>query len=217
MNDPFDDMTPGADAYEMDEDDAGQDSAALEAAMAEIAALKEQMLRVAADAENGKRRAEREANDARAFAIQKFARDLMGVADNLSRALQHAPRDDVDPAVKNLVVGLDMTEKALRDAFERNGLKKLDPVRGEKFDPSFHQAMMEQPADDVAAGGVLQVMQTGYELMGRLIRPAMVIVAAKGSGGSIPSPATDEISPTDAAGAYASPEGPSGEAVDTKA
>ena len=90
MNDPFDDMTPGAEAYEMDEEDAGQDSAALEAAMAEIAALKEQMLRVAADAENAKRRAEREANDARAFAIQKFARDLMGVADNLSRALQHA-------------------------------------------------------------------------------------------------------------------------------
>ena len=99
MNDPLDDMTPGADAYETDEDDAAQDSAALEAAMAEIAALKEQMLRVAADAENAKRRAERDANDARAFAIQKFARDLMGVADNLSRALQHAPRDDADPAV----------------------------------------------------------------------------------------------------------------------
>jgi molecular chaperone GrpE len=218
MNDPFDDMTPGADAYEMDEDDAAQDSAALEAAMAEITALKEQMLRVAADAENAKRRAEREANDARAFAIQKFARDLMGVADNLSRALQHAPRDDADPAVKNLVVGLDMTEKALLDAFERNGLKQLDPARGEKFDPSFHQAMMEQPAEDVAAGGVLQVMQTGYELMGRLIRPAMVVVAAKGSGAAVSAAASpDSASPTDAAGAYASPEGPSGEALDTKA
>jgi molecular chaperone GrpE len=215
MNDPFDDMTPGADAYEMDEEDSGQDSAALDLAMAELATLKEQMLRVAAEAENAKRRAEREANDARAFAIQKFARDLMGVADNLSGALQHAPREDVDPAVKNLVVGLDMTEKALRDAFERNGLKQLDPARGEKFDPSFHQAMMEQPADDVVAGGVIQVMQTGYELMGRLIRPAMVVVAAKGSGGAAPS--ADPTAPTDASGAYAAPEGPSGEAVDTKA
>jgi molecular chaperone GrpE len=214
MNDPFDDMTPGADAYEIDEDDAAQDSAALEAAVAEIAALKEQMLRVAADAENAKRRAEREANDARAFAIQKFARDLMGVADNLSRALQHAPRDDADPAVKNLVVGLEMTEKALADAFDRNGLQNINPLRGEKFTPSFHQAMMEQPADDVNAGGVLQVMQTGYELMGRLLRPAMVVVAAKGSGANADGPS---VAGTDAAGAYASPEGPSGEAVDTKA
>ena len=217
MNDPLDDMTPGGDAYETDEDDAAQDSAALEAAMAEIAALKEQVLRVAADAENAKRRAEREANDARAFAIQKFARDLMGVADNLSRALQHAPREDADPAVKNLVVGLEMTEKALADAFDRNGMQKVNPLRGEKFDPSFHQAMMEQPADDVNAGGVLQVMQTGYELMGRLLRPAMVIVAAKGSGASASGPSTDATDATDAAGAYAAPEGPSGEAADTKA
>jgi molecular chaperone GrpE len=212
MSDDFDDMMPGPDAYEMDGEDEAQDSAALEAAMAEIAAMKEQMLRVAADAENAKRRAEREANDARAFAIQKFARDLMGVADNLSRALQHAPRDDADPAVKNLVVGLEMTEKALADAFDRNGVKKLNPARGEKFDPAFHQAMMEQPADDVNAGGVLQVMQDGYELMGRLLRPAMVVVAAKGSGPGGPS-----FSGVDAAGAYASPEGPSGDAVDTKA
>jgi len=212
MNDPFDDMTPGADAYE-DADDASQDSAALEAAMAEIAGLKEQMLRVAADAENSKRRAEREANDARAFAIQKFARDLLGVADNLSRALQHAPREDADPAVKNLVVGLDMTEKELVQAFERNGLKRVEPARGEKFDPAFHQAMMEQPAEDVAAGGVLQVMQSGYELMGRLVRPAMVIVAAKGSGAGL---AASEGA-ADAAGAYSAAEGPAGGALDTKA
>jgi molecular chaperone GrpE len=217
MNDPFDDMTPDADAYELDEDGT-QDSAALEAAMAEIATLKEQMLRVAADAENAKRRAERESNDARAFAIQKFARDLLGIADNLARALQHAPRDDADPAVKNLVVGLEMTEKALQEAFDRNGMRRLDPARGEKFDPSFHQAMMEQPSDQVAAGGVLDVMQTGYELMGRLLRPAMVVVAAKGSTG--PAGQGNDgpsASPTDAAGAYASPEGPSGDSLDTKA
>src|SRR5438128_9257294 len=95
-----------------------------EALRAEPAALKEQALRYAAEAENTRRRAEREANDARAYAIQRFARDLLGVADNLSRALQHAPRDAADPAVKNLAVGLEMTEKELMTAFERNGLKK---------------------------------------------------------------------------------------------
>jgi molecular chaperone GrpE len=177
----------------------------LEEARAEVARLKEQMLRVAAEAENAKRRAEREANDARAYAIQKFARDLLGVADNLSRALAHAPREDADPAVKNLVVGLDMTEKELQAAFERNGLKAVNPARGEKFDPNFHQAMMEQPAADVAPGSVLQVMQSGYELMGRLVRPAMVVVADKSSGGEGPK------------GGYAPNGGGTGESVDRKA
>ena len=137
------------------------------------------MLRVAADAENTKRRAEREANDLRAYAIQKFARDLLGVADNLQRAMLHAPKDAADPLVKNLAIGLEMTEKELMCAFERNGLKKIDPVRGAKFDPHQHQAVQEQPAADVAAGGVVQVIQPGYDLFGRLVRPAMVIVAAR--------------------------------------
>src|SRR5580704_6452104 len=107
---------------------------AVAALRAEAASLKEQILRYAAEAENTKRRAEREANDARAYAIQKFARDLLGVADNLSRALAHHPTDSVDAAVKNFVVGVEMTEKELQGAFERNGLKRIDPVRGEKFD-----------------------------------------------------------------------------------
>jgi molecular chaperone GrpE len=161
--------------------DAGLE-ALLDSLQAENAALREQVLRVAADAENAKRRAEREANDARAYAIQKFARDLLGVADNLSRALQHAPRDDADQVVKNFVTGIELTETALAGAFERNGLKKVDPARGEKFDPNLHQAMMEQPADGVEPGAVVQVMQAGYDLMGRIVRPALVVVAAKGSG-----------------------------------
>src|SRR5260221_10787822 len=106
----------------------GEDEA-LAALRAESAALKEQALRYAAEAENTRRRAEREVNDARAYAIQKFARDLMGVADNLARALQHAPKDAADTAVKNLAVGLEMTEKELLGAFERNGLKRLEPAR----------------------------------------------------------------------------------------
>lgn len=159
----------------------------LEALQAENAALKDQALRYAAEAENTKRRAEREMNDARAYAIQKFARDLLGVADNLARALQHAPADAADAAVKNLVVGLEMTEKELLSVFERNGLKRLDPVVGAKFDPHVHQAVMEQPSDEIAAGGITLVMQPGYELFGRVVRPAMVAVAAKGSKGEAPA------------------------------
>jgi molecular chaperone GrpE len=155
---------------------------------AEAAALKEQILRYAAEAENTKRRAEREANDARAYAIQKFARDLLGVADNLSRALAHEPADNADPVVKNFVLGVEMTEKELQGAFERNGLKRIAPARGEKFDPHQHQAVMEVPGTDVAAGGVVDLMQPGYELLGRLVRPAMVAVAAKVAGAASAEP-----------------------------
>jgi molecular chaperone GrpE len=168
----------------------------------ENGALKEQILRYAADAENTKRRAEREANDARAYAIQKFARDLLGVADNLARALTHEPESE-DAVVKNFVLGVEMTDKELQSAFERNGLKKIQPARGEKFDPHQHQAMAEVPGTDVAGGGVVEVMQPGYELLGRLVRPAMVMVAAKTGGaeaakpGAGPNPyaAEDETDP----------------------
>jgi molecular chaperone GrpE len=158
---------------------------------AEIGEWKDHALRAAAEAENVRRRAEREMNDARAFAIQRFAKDLFGVADNLQRALQAAPKDAADPALKNLSVGIELVEKELLGAFERNGLKRLDPAAGEKFDPNLHQAVMEQPSDTVAAGGVIQVLQTGYELFGRVLRPAMVVVAAKGSGDSARSPSAE--------------------------
>jgi len=190
------DQTPAPETEATTQD--AVDGDAFEALRAETAALKEQVLRYAAEADNTRRRAEREANDARAYAIQKFARDLLGVADNLARALAAQPADAGDTAVKNFVVGVEMTEKELQGAFERNGLKKIDPARGEKFDPHKHQAMMEQPGSDVAAGGVIQVLQPGYELLGRLVRPAMVVVAAKGAGaaadagGSNPYAANDE-------------------------
>ena len=208
-----DDETP--DAGSSPEAETGAETAEaggeLEALRAEVAALKDKVLRVAADAENTKRRAEREANDSRAFAIQKFARDLLGVADNLQRAMQHAPTDASDPLVKNLAIGLQLTEKELMGAFERNGLKKIDPVKGAKFDPHQHQAVQEQASDDVPAGGVLQVVQPGYELFGRLVRPAMVIVAARGSAGA---EAADPVAqnPYAAVG-----DGDSGASVDTKA
>ncbi|HEX4198382.1 MAG TPA: nucleotide exchange factor GrpE [Caulobacteraceae bacterium] len=184
-----------------------------DALRAELAGLKEQVLRYAADAENTKRRAEREANDARAFAIQKFARDLLGVADNLARAREHAPANAEDPLVKNLAVGLEMTEKDLLSAFDRNGLKRLDPPRGARFDPHQHQAVMERPADDLGPGAVLEVLQPGYDLMGRIVRPAMVVVSARGSKGEAPAEAP-------AANPYAQPETESdgaGGSVDRKA
>ena len=153
--------------------------AEVEALQAEVQALKEQVLRYAAEAETTKRRAEREMNDARAYAIQKFGRDLLGVADNLDRAMAAAPSDSADPAVKNYVIGVEMTAKELLSAFAKNGLTKIEPARGEKFDPHKHQAVMEQPGTDVEGGGVIQVLQSGYELLGRLLRPAMVAVAAR--------------------------------------
>jgi molecular chaperone GrpE len=175
-----DDQTPADDQIDHDAEGAEAELAALKA---EAAGLKEQVLRYAAEAENTRRRAEREANDARAYAIQRFAKDLLGAADFLEKALSHAPHDSEDAAVRGFAQGVEMTEKALQAAFERNGLKKLDPAKGEKFDPHLHQAMMEQPSAEVEAGQVIQTLQTGYELQGRLIRPAMVVVAAKGSGG----------------------------------
>jgi molecular chaperone GrpE len=199
-----DDPTPG------DDEDRSQDA---EVMRLELESLKEQVLRYAAEAENTRRRAEREANDARAYAIQKFARDLLGVADNLARARAHAPTDSDDAMVKNLAVGLEMTEKDLLSAFERNGLARLEPARGAKFDPHQHQAMMERQADDVGPGAVLEVLQPGYELYGRIVRPALVVVSSKASTGDAPS---------EPAGAnpYAHPEtapDPAGGAVDRKA
>lgn len=187
-----DEQTP-AEETAFEAEDLAQE---VEALKAEVAALKEQALRYAAEAENTKRRAEREMNDARAYAIQKFARDLLGAADNLARATAHSPRETADPVVKNFVIGVEMTEKELQGAFERNGLKKINPAKGEKFDPHLHQAMMEQPSEEVAAGGVITVLQAGYELMGRLVRPAMVAVAAKGSTGpSAPEGSTAGTNP----------------------
>ena len=184
----------------------------MEALAAENASLKEQVLRFAADAENTKRRAEREANDARAYAIQKFARDLLTVADTLGRALTAPPANE-DPAVKNFLVGVEMTEKALLSAFETNGLKRVDPLAGTKFDPHQHQAVMEQVSNEVGAGSVIQTLQPGYELLGRLVRPAMVVVAAKGSTGEVPvdSQGTNPYAAQDDA------EAETGSAYDTRA
>lgn len=159
----------------------GDDLGPIDALIAERDQWKDRALRAVAEAENTRRRAETQNNDARAYAIQKFARDLLGVADNLERALQAAPKD-ADAGEAGLVTGLELTQKSLLQAFETNNLKRVAPEPGEAFDPNLHQAMMEQPSDTVQGGQVIQTLQAGYALFGRVVRPAMVVVAARGSG-----------------------------------
>ncbi|MDZ4362602.1 nucleotide exchange factor GrpE [Brevundimonas sp.] len=203
INDTEFDTAAEAEAHAAEARADSDDLAPLDAMIAERDQWRDRALRAAAEAENVKRRSETQMNDARAYAIQRFARDLLGVADNLERALQAAPKN-AEGAEAGLVTGLEMTQKALLTAFETNGLKRVAPEPGEAFDPHLHQAMMEQPSTAVAGGGVIQTLQAGYELFGRTVRPAMVVVAAKGSGGSA------------AANPYAQAETPGGN-VDAKA
>jgi molecular chaperone GrpE len=191
----------------LEEDGTALLNKALEELQAENAQLKEQAMRYAAEVENVKRRAERESNDARAYGIQRFATSLLNVADVLSRALASVPADIADPAFKNFVAGIDMTEKELAGAFEKNGVKKIAPVKGDRFDPNLHQAVIEQPSTEVEGGAVIMVMQAGYELFGRVIRPAMVAVAAK-TAAQAPQPAKNGY---DASGEDA------GDRIDTQA
>jgi molecular chaperone GrpE len=199
-----DETTPANDEADAPEA-ATETEAGLEQLRAELGEWRDKALRAVAEAENTRRRAERETNDARAYAIQRFANDLFQAADNLEQAVLASPRDASDAAVKNLVLGIEMTEKALQSAFERNGLKRIAPQKGAKFDPHLHQAMTELEAADVEPGAVAQVMRPGYELFGRVIRPAMVVVAAK-------RPAAGQGSDP-----YAASSDASGATVDTKA
>ncbi|MGQ2991648.1 MAG: nucleotide exchange factor GrpE [Brevundimonas sp.] len=157
------------------------DLAPLDQVIAERDEWKDRALRAVAEMENIKRRAETQSNDARAYAIQRFAKDLLAVADNLERGIQAAPKDAGDAAAA-LVTGMELTQKSLLSAFEANNLRRVAPEPGEAFDPHFHQAMMEQPSETVQGGQVIQTLQPGYALFGRTLRPAMVVVAAKGSG-----------------------------------
>ncbi len=155
---------------------------------AENAELKDRVLRAMAEIENVRRRGERELNDARQYAIAKFAGDMLGVADNMERALASVPAEarESDAAVKALVEGVELTEKEMLRSLEKHGVKKLDP-KGERFDPNFHQAMFEVPDPSVPNGTVAQVVQVGYSIGTRVLRPAMVGVARGG-----PKPAAAE-------------------------
>lgn len=161
---------------------------ALAAAEAEKAEMKDKLLRTLADMENLRRRTEKEVADARAYAVTAFARDMLTVADNIHRALDAVPaeaRTQMDDALKALIEGIELTERDLMKSMERHGVRRLSPEGG-KFDPNLHQAMFEVPDPSVPSGQVVQVVQDGYVIGERVLRPAMVGVA---KGGPKPTPA----------------------------
>jgi molecular chaperone GrpE len=146
----------------------------------ELAALKDQALRALAEAENTRRRAEREQQETAKYAVSRFAGDLVNVLENLQRASTSIPESmrAEHVAVANLAVGVEMTLKELLAAFEKHGIRRIDPS-GQKFDHQLHQAVAQMPDAAAEAGTVLQVVQAGYTIHDRLLRPAMVVVAAK--------------------------------------
>jgi molecular chaperone GrpE len=147
---------------------------------AEKADLKDKLLRLMAEMENLRRRTEREVADAKAYGVTSFARDMLGAADNLRRALESMP-DDAKAALegpsKALVEGVELTERDFLKTLERHGVRKLAP-EGQKFDPNMHQAMFESPHATVPKGHVMAVVQTGYAIGERVLRPAFVGVSA---------------------------------------
>ncbi|WP_455476051.1 nucleotide exchange factor GrpE [Bartonella sp. B17] len=165
--------------------DAGEEnelSDPLAALQDENKELKDQLLRLAAEMENLRRRTTRDVADAKAYSIANFARDMLSVSDNLNRALEAIPEGarENDAGLKTLAEGVEMTERAMMAALERHGVKKIHP-EGQKFDPHFHQAMFEIPNADVPDNTVQQVVQAGYIIGERVLRPAIVGVAKGGA------------------------------------
>lgn len=152
---------------------------AVEALTREAAEARDKMLRTLAEMENLRKRTQREVADGKTYAIANFARDILDIADNLQRALDAVPADTkaaADPGLTSLIEGVELTERSLLNTLEKNGVKKFDPV-GEKFDPNFQQAMYEVPDSSVPAGTVVQVVQAGYTIGERVLRPALVAVS----------------------------------------
>lgn len=146
---------------------------------AELAKARDELLRALAEIENTRRRADRQTQDARTYAIDRFARDLLPVADTLARALAAVPqsaREAADDSIRTLLDGIEMTERALIEAFARHGLKRIG-AQGETFDPNLHQAVAQTPSPQ-PAGTILDVLQPGYLLAERTLRAAMVQVSA---------------------------------------
>src|SRR3954467_15136044 len=162
-------------------DDPEEGSA--EALAKEAAEARDKMLRTLAEMENLRKRTMREVADARTYGISGFARDILDIADNLQRALDAVPaaaKASAGPGLKALIEGVELTERSLLNALEKNGVKKFDPA-GEKFDPNFQQAMYEVPDSSVPSGTVVQVVQAGYTIGERVLRPALVAVAKGGA------------------------------------
>jgi molecular chaperone GrpE len=158
--------------------------------------LKDRALRLAAEMENLRRRTQRDVQDARAYAVTNFARDMLAVSDNLRRAIDALPaetRAGADATLAALIEGVEITERSMLSTLERHGVKKLAP-EGERFDPNFHQAMFEMPDPTVPSGMVAQVVQPGYKIGDRVLRPALVGVS---KGGPKVAPTTSDAPAND--------------------
>jgi molecular chaperone GrpE len=174
----------------------------LSAAQREAAEYKDKLLRTLAEMENLRRRTEREVADARAYGIASFARDVLAVADNMHRALEAIGpelREQSDAKTTSLIEGVELTERELLKTLEKNGVRKFSP-EGEKFDPNLHQAMYEVPGADVPPGHVAHVVQAGYMIGDRVLRPALVGVA-KAAPKPAPQPAGANDNPGSGGGA----------------
>lgn len=177
----------------------------ISALLAERDELKDRLLRTLAEMENLRRRTEKEMADTRAYAMTAFARDMLGVADNLRRALENLPPETAstsDTGLKAMLDGVDLTERDLVKTFERHGVRQIDP-KGEKFDPNRHQAMFEAPDPATPKGHVTQVVQIGYSIGERVLRPALVGVSA---GGPKPDSGKPDAAKPDAPGTPEAPQ-----------
>jgi molecular chaperone GrpE len=150
-----------------------------EALRAEVAELKDRLLRALADVENTRKRAERDRRDAELYGATRFARDLLSVYDNFERALGNVT-DAVRDAAPGLIEGIELTQRDLLNAFERHKILKVEPKPGDRFDPKLHQAMFEAPIPGTKAGDIIQVMSVGFTIGDRLLRPAQVGVSSGG-------------------------------------
>ncbi len=197
--DAFDDGAAEADGAAASNDDGGGDDTPKTANAEDqdpaviIADLKDRLLRSIADMENLRNRSRREQEDALKYATTNFARDLLNVSDNLRRALESAPdgADTDSDSLKILRDGIEMTERELLSVFDRHGIEQISPL-GEKFDHNKHQAMFKVPGSEAEPGTVIQVVQPGYVLRDRLLRPAMVGVAAEKNNGAGDEPPKSE-------------------------
>ncbi len=179
----------------------------------EVAELKDRALRAMADADNARKRAARDVADSRKYGATGLARDILTVADNLGRALEAVPdvSREEDENLFNLRTGVDMTLKEMLQALERHGVKKVTPETGERFDHHRHQAMFEVPTGELAPGAVAQVVQDGYVIHDRLLRPALVGVARKPPEEAPPEPEGGAESAAEAPEDAGTPEASAGE------
>jgi molecular chaperone GrpE len=205
------DSTSGPAAAADPAQDAARLAAEVDTLHGQIADLTDRMLRAHAEMDNIRKRAEREREETAKYAISKFARDIVTVADNFERAIQAVPAGaaEQDAALKSLVEGVSMTEREFLNVLERNGVKRINP-KGEAFNPHHHQAMMEMQNPDVAPGTIVEVYQSGYMLEERVLRPAMVVVAKGGPKGGSAEAAAPEAPASDGAPSDCSETSPAG-------